>query len=338
MTPKDRVFSAFAHEPPDRVPLWIGASSDFWEHAKAQLSLDEEALRVRLGDDFRRVFARLPGLPPNTTVMGIERHGLGYGQPVNHPLADADLAQIDAYPWPDPADLDVSHLRAEAWAYGGEYAILGGDWAPFWHDAIDLFGMERLCYLFYDAPELVDAVLVRLVDYYAEASARIFDAAAGVIDIYFMGNDYGSQTGPLVSEGLFKRFLLSHQSRLIHLAHDYGVPAMLHCCGGIAPLIPSLMEAGLDALHAVQPSARGMDLATLKREFGAKMVFNGAIDSQHVLIAGNPASVREQTRKVLEIMAPGGGYIAGASHDTILGETPLENVLAMCDAIREYPN
>ena len=81
-----------------------------------------------------------------------------------------------------------------------------------------------------------------------------------------------------------------------------------------------------------------MELATLKREFGAKMVFDGAIDSQHVLIDGNPAFVREQPRKVLDIMAPGGGYIAGASHDTILGETPIENVLAMCDAIREYPN
>jgi uroporphyrinogen-III decarboxylase len=79
-----------------------------------------------------------------------------------------------------------------------------------------------------------------------------------------------------------------------------------------------------------------MDLATLKSDFGDKMVFNGAIDSHHVLIDGTPQTVRQKTREVLEIMKPGGGYIAGASHDTILEETPLENVLAMFDAIREF--
>jgi uroporphyrinogen-III decarboxylase len=111
---------------------------------------------------------------------------------------------------------------------------------------------------------------------------------------------------------------------------------MMHCCGGIATLIPSLIEAELDALHAVQPSCRGMDLATLKRDFGAQIVFNGAIDSQHVLIEGTPESVHRDTRAVLDLMKPGGGYIAGASHDTILLETPLENVLAMCDTVREH--
>jgi len=79
-----------------------------------------------------------------------------------------------------------------------------------------------------------------------------------------------------------------------------------------------------------------MDLATLKHEFGSKMVFNGAIDSHHVLIKGTPGLVRQKTREVLDIMKPGGGYIAGASHDSILEETPVENVQAMFDAVREF--
>jgi uroporphyrinogen decarboxylase len=79
-----------------------------------------------------------------------------------------------------------------------------------------------------------------------------------------------------------------------------------------------------------------MDLRTLKTHFGDKILFNGAIDSHHVLIDGTPESVRRKTREVLEIMMPAGGYVAGASHDTILEETPLENVLAMFDAIREF--
>jgi uroporphyrinogen-III decarboxylase len=79
-----------------------------------------------------------------------------------------------------------------------------------------------------------------------------------------------------------------------------------------------------------------MDLPTLKRQFGSRILFNGAIDSHHVLIKGTPDLVRQKTREVLDIMKPGGGYVAGASHDSILEETPVENVLAMFDAIREY--
>ena len=111
---------------------------------------------------------------------------------------------------------------------------------------------------------------------------------------------------------------------------------MLHCCGGYAPLIPAMIEVGLDGLHAVQPSCTGMDLAALKSAYGGKILFNGAIDSHQVLIRGTPDYVREKTRQVLAIMMPGGGYVAGASHDWILEETPLENVLAMFDAIREF--
>ena len=196
--------------------------------------------------------------------------------------------------------------------------------------------MEELSLKMYDEPELVDALLGHMVDYYAEVSRRTFDAAADVIDIFFIGNDFGSQTGPLLSPEMFGRFMLPHLKRLIDLGHDYGLKVQLHCCGGFTPLIPAMIGAGLDGLHAVQPSCTGMDLATLKKEFGGKILFNGAIDSQHVLIDGTPESVREGTRKVLEVMKPGGGYVAGASHDSILQETPVENVLSMFDAIREY--
>lgn len=342
MNSRERVLTAFAHQEPDRVPAWCGASVGFWEKAKRELGLDDEGLRVRLGDDFRRVFARYTGpLPPlkppatSATVFGVLRTGFGYGQPLGHPLANATLKDVHDYPWPNPAWTDVSHIRAEAESYGGRYAILGGDWSPFWHDLIDLLGMEWLCYLMYDQPELIDAVLQHLVDYYAAVSQRIFEAAGSAIDIFFIGNDFGSQKGPLLSEALFRRFIMPHLARLVDLGHAFGLKVMLHCCGGIAELIPAMIETGLDGLHAVQPSCRGMDLRRLKAEFGDRILFNGAIDSHHVLLGMTPDGVRQATREVLEIMMPGGGYVAGASHDTILEETSVENVLAMFDAIRE---
>jgi len=343
ITSRDRVLTAFAHEEPDRVPAWCGASEEFWVKAKRELKLDDEQLRRRFGDDFRRVFARYVGpeieLSPGATSVtpfAVQREGIGYGQPTSHPLADATLEEVHGYPCPDPAWMDVSQIRSEAEAYDRQYAVLGGDWSPYWHDLIDLLGMENMYLKMYDQPGLIDAVLEHVVDYYAAVSRNIFDAAAEVIDVFFIGNDFGSQQGPLLSEAMFRRFMLPHLKRLVDLGHDYNLKVMLHCCGGFAELIPAMIEIGLDGLHAVQPSCRGMDLARLKADFGEKILFNGAIDSHHVLIKGTVEFVRRQTRQALEIMKPGGGYVAGASHDTILEETPLENVLAMFDAIREY--
>ncbi len=343
MTSRERVLISFDHTEPDRVPAWCGASDEFREKAKSELGLDDEGLLLRFGDDFRRVYARYNGpefpLSPRAiyrTPFGIERRGLGYGQPLCHPLADSSIDAIHGYSWPEPVWMDVSEIRSDAEQYMGEYAILGGDWSPFWHDAIDLLGMENLYYKMYDAPEIVDAVIGHIVDYYAEVSHNIFDDAADVIDIFFIGNDLGSQTGPLLGEDMFRRFLLPSIKQFIDLGHDYGLKVMLHSCGGFAPLIPSMIEADLDGLHAVQPCCHGMDLRKLKADFGDRILFNGCIDSQNVLINGTPDFVREKTREVMDIMKPDGGFVAGASHDTILEETPLENVLAMFDTIREY--
>lgn len=342
MNSRDRVLTAFAHHEPDRVPAWCGASVEFWAKAKRELGLDDEGLRLRFGDDFRRVVAPYAGPPiallPGATYVtpfGVQRTGFGYGQPISHPLAEAPLAAIHDYPWPDAASVDVSKVRSDAECCHRQYAILGGDWSPFWHDLIDLVGMEKMYFLMYDQPAIVDALLGHLVDYYAGASQRIFDAAADALDIFFIGNDFGSQRGPLLGEPMFRHFILPHLARLVDLGHAYGLKVMMHCCGGIAELIPAMIEIGLDGLHAVQPCCRGMDLAQLKARFGDKILFNGAVDSHHVLIDGDPAFVREKTREVLQVMMPGGGYVAGASHDTILEETPVENVLAMFDAIRE---
>ena len=343
MTSRERVLTAFAHQEPDRVPCWCGSSPEFWARAKNQLQLDDEGLRVRFGDDFRRVTAMYKGPEfllseeaVSRTVFGVERHGLGYGQPLNHPLAGASLAQVHDYAWPDPAWMDVAPLRTEALTWQRQYAILGGDWSPFWHDLIDLLGMENLYFRMHDEPEVVDAVLQHLMDFYAAVSQRIFDAAGEALNIFFIGNDFGSQQGPLLSAAAFRRFMLPHLARLVDLGKAYGLKVMLHCCGGFAELIPALIEIGMDGVHAIQPGCRGMDLTRLKAEFGDQILFNGAIDSQTVLIEGTPSRVREETQKVLEIMAPGGGYVAGASHDYILEETPVENVLAMFDTVREY--
>jgi len=343
LKPRDRVMAAFEHREPDRVPLWCGASDEFWQKAKEQLQCNDEELRVRFGDDFRRVFASYKGpefpLSPDAkdrSFFGVERAGIGYGQALNHPLAGASIEDIEDYLWPDPDWIDASGVRQQAEQHADTFAVLGGAWSPFWHDALELMGMQEMLVAMYEKPEVVDALLEKVVGFYTEVSRHIFEEAGDLIDIFFIGNDFGSQKGPLVGASLFDRFVVPHLRRLIKLGHGYDLKVMLHCCGGISPLIPSMIEAGLDGLHPIQPSCKGMELQAIKDQFGNKLLLNGAIDSHHVLIEGDTDHVQQKTREVLDIMMPGGGYIGGASHDAILEETPVENVLAMFDTIRGY--
>ena len=355
MTPRERVISAFAHEEPDRVPCWCGASPGFLAKAAGSLGLDEEAFRRRIGDDFRRLTA--PWRDPDPLLsagatwrspFGVERSGIGYGQPLSHPLATrlsgldgragsrGSFGAIGDYEWPDAARVDVGDLRTQAKVWGREFAVLGGDWSPFWHDAIDLVGMEGLFYLMYDEPEAASLLFERIADFYFAASERVFEEVGDLIDIFFIGNDFGSTTGPLLGPELFERFISPTLRRLSALGHRYNLKVMMHCCGGFRPLIPLMIADGIDGLHALQPRCAGMEPAGLKRDFGDALLLNGAIDTQVALLEGNPAVAREETLRTLAIMAPQGGYVAGPSHDWLLEETPLENVLALYDAVSEW--
>lgn len=340
MNSKERVLTTLQFMEPDRVPCWCGASPEFMEKARKELNLtSDEEVRLLFGDDFRRVtasYAPRKSIHAENGPFGIARKGIGYGMAVNHPLSDATMVDIENFSWPDPLDVDISNYRQQAEIHCNDFAILGGDWSPFWHDVIDLVGMESLFIKMYTDPELISNIFNKVVDYYVKVSTRIFEEAADLIDIFFIGNDFGSQSGPLIDESLFNQFISPHLKRLANLGHQYNLKVMLHCCGGFRELIPSMIDAGIDGIHAIQPSCRGMNLTELKKEFGDKIVFNGCIDSHHVLIDGTPEYVRIETKRTLEIMKAGGGFIAGASHDYLLEETPVGNVLAMFETIRDF--
>ena len=201
MSSRDRVLTVFCHEEPDRVPAWCGASVEFWAKAKRELGLDDEQLRVRFGDDFRRVFARYAGpeviLLPNATSCTpfgstADRFGLGYNR-CHIRWRAQPLARFTTIPGPILPGW-MSPGSAKKWkSIKVGMRSSGGDWSPYWHDLIDLLGMENMYLKMYDEPEFIDAILTHVVDYYAAVSERIFEVAADVIDIFFIGNDFGSQ-------------------------------------------------------------------------------------------------------------------------------------------------
>lgn len=347
MTSRERVLKVFNHEIPDRIPVWCGASPEFIEKSRRYLNLEnDEAVYLRFRDDFRRVYSRYCGPEKydpvknaengsRMNVFGVTRTGEGYGVPSNTPLKDATLEDVENYPWPSADWIDVSHIREDALKYKGQYAILGGEWCPFFHDLLDLLGMEDALIMMYEEPEVVHAVLNHIVDYYYACNKKIFDAAADVIDIAFIGNDMGSQNGPLVSVDLFDEFFAPQLQRLNDLAHSYGLFTQMHCCGGLQQLIPSMHSCGIDALQSLQPVNPGMDAANLKNNYSSMMIFNGCIDSVNKLIYGTREECIAETRRVIEIMKPNGGYILSPSHDYLLEMTPVENVLAMYDTCYE---
>ena len=334
----------FERREPDRVPLWYGASQGLTEKLCAVTgAVNEEALMRRLHIDFRRVRQDYTGpeLPVYgderfVTFWGVERGGIEYGQPLSHPLAGVEtVEQVLDYNWPDPKWFTSRNCRAQCkeWA---EYSVIGGPWVVVWTDATELMGMQEYLMKMITHPEVIHALNSRVADFYWELCLEFFDNCGDLIDIFFFGDDFGTQEGLFISPDMWREFFKPILKRFSDLGHDYGMKTMFHSCGSIWSIIPDLIDIGMDGVNPVQPHPKGMDLARLKRDYGAFITFHGAIDHQRLLPFGAPEEVRAEVRRVIDIMAPGGGYCLAPSHDLMLAEFPEKNVIAMYDEGFEY--
>ncbi len=151
------------------------------------------------------------------------------------------------------------------------------------------------------------------------------------------GTDFGTQNGPFCSPDTYRQLYLPYQKKVNGWIHDHTPwKTLMHCCGGIRPLLPMIVEAEFDILNPVQCSAEGMDPGELKRDFGKDLVFwGGGVDTQHTLPFGRPGQVREEVRERIEILGEGGGFVFSTIHN-IVANCPIENVMAMFDTIREF--
>jgi uroporphyrinogen decarboxylase len=343
MNSKERVLTAFDHQEPDRVPVWYGACDELTERLVRTCGVaDEEALMQRLGIDFRRVRDVYVGPPlerPDGTranFWGVERDGLHYGQPLSHPLAHVEtVEQVEAHDWPSVDWFELSHLRRECEQWS-DYAIIGGPWVVVFTDATELVGMEQFFMKMVTHPEVMHAVINKVSDFYYELAVRTFEACADRLDIFFFGDDMGTQQGLLISPDMWREFCKPHVKRFVDLGRQAGLRTMYHSCGAVREIIPDLIELGLEALNPIQVRAAGMDLAELKQEFGRELTFHGAFDHQQVLPLGTVDEVGREVRRVVDIMAPGGGFCLAPSHDLMLDTFPAENVIAMYDQTRAY--
>jgi len=357
MDSRERVMTAVAHRDPDRVPIDFWALSEVSTRLRSHLSLQSQEdllkylhvdLRVIEGPSFvgQEMAARadgsvqdLWGVWRKPQVVGRAEVSGTYMEVSESPLAGATaLAEIEAYPgWPSPDWWDYSDLHKGCAECEGYAAVNAGDRkdrTAQLKPAMYLRGMEQFLFDLQENPAIAEAIIAHIVDYFLEYNRRVFETALGKIDIFMMGDDFGTQQGPIVSPAMWRRYFAKGFRQFIELAHSFGIKVMHHTCGSVRPLIPDFIEAGLDILQSIQPRAAGMDLSELKREFGKDLCFHGSIDIQRTLPFGTPGDVRREVLQRMQAGKPGGGFIIGPAHN-IQFDTPTENIIAMYEACLE---
>jgi uroporphyrinogen decarboxylase len=277
------------------------------------------------------------------TVEGVDRTGRAWSWTYRHvhrpPLEQAATVQeIEAHGWPSAETWDYSGVEAECLAAGatGCAVVNGGDRldrTAQLKPAMYIRGAEQFLSDLVLQPALAECLLEQIAGYYLEYNERVFQAAGGAIDIFFMGDDMGTQTGPWVSPKMYRRFFKENFRRFNDLAHRHNIRTMYHTCGNVTALIPDFIDCGLDVLQSLQPAA--MDLEALKREYGAHLAFQGGIDIQQTMPRGTPAEVVAEVRHRAATLGPGGGYIFGTAHN-LLPDVPTENIVALFDAYLEH--
>lgn len=259
------------------------------------------------------------------------------------PMKESFREAFKAMKWPDPADKGrVAGLKEKArYMYENtEYALVGTSLfggGIFEHPA-RYHGMEDFLMLCACDFELADAMMEKVAELYMEATARYLDEVGQYIQVFAYWDDITTQSGPMISPEFYRKYVKPKQKRLFDLIHGKtDAKLYLHCCGACYEFIGDFIEIGVDILNPVQVSAVGMDdTGKLKKEFGKDIVFwGGGINSQHTLPFGTPEQVREEVKRRIEDLAPGGGFIFNTSHN-IQNFVPARNIAAMYEAVKEY--
>jgi uroporphyrinogen decarboxylase len=235
----------------------------------------------------------------------------------------------------DDEGQDIRRRTAKALRESSERAIYG----TFGGNLIEIgefcFRIDNFLYQLAANPKRVHVFLDRLVDLHLRNLEKYLGAVGDYLDLIGFGDDLGMQTGPQISPAMYREFFKPRHEVLWNRAKELcpHIKVSLHCCGGVYPLLPDMIEAGLDAINPVQFTAGGMEIERLKGEFGKDLVlWGGGCDTQHILREGTPQQVAQHVKRQIEVLAPGGGFVFQQVHN-ILNGVPPENVVAMFEAV-----
>ena len=320
-----------------------------------QIAVIDESARDLLQVDVCGVFTRSAIVPEvqetDAHFFFYDEWGVGWRMPkagglyfdmFHHPLKEAaSLEDVKDFPWPDPLDparfQGLAERARRAAEIEGRAVVLGGLCAGVLEMAAWLRGFDGYFADFVLNPDLLGGLMDRVVELKTVYWERALAEAGPYADVVMEADDFAGQHRLLISPASYRRLAKPRHKRLFDFIHARtSAKIFFHSCGAVRPVIPDLIEIGVDILNPVQLSAAGMESAELKREFGRDIVFwGGGVDTQRVLGRGTPAEVRDEVRRRIEDLAPGGGFVFAAVHN-IQSDVPVENILAMREALREY--
>jgi uroporphyrinogen decarboxylase len=280
-----------------------------------------------------------------------DERGIGWRKPkdgglyydmFDHPLRrETSLKDIDDYPWPNPVDparfVGLRERARKAALEEGQAVVLGGLSAGILEIAAWMRGFENYFSDFASNEDL----LCHLMDKVLELKLAYWDVAlregGGFVDVVQEADDFAGQSRMLISPKTYRKIAKPRHKELFDFIHSHTeAKIFFHSCGAIRSVIPDLIEAGVDILNPVQVSATGMDSAELKQEFGSELSFwGGGVDTQRVFSTGTPQEVREDVKRRIEDLAPGGGFVFATVHNT-QPNVPPENIMALWETLQEY--
>lgn len=347
-TSRERVLSAFERIRSDRVPIDYAANPGIDKRLKEHFGLsidDHEGLRQALDVDFRsigahyigpRLYDDLPGILIDN--WGIHRRWVehssgGYWDYCDFPLKEADEDMIANWSMPDPDHYDYSQIRANCSKYD-DYALCLYCFGDLINGNGMLRGMEQtLIDLLTDEPAglmLAD----RRFDIQAKVAERVLEAAKGRIDIFWLGEDLGTQDRQMISMDIFRRHIRPRYQKLVDLAKAYGCRTMIHTCGYSSWVYEDFIEMGIEAVDTLQPECYNMSPRYLVDQFGGRLSFHGCISTAGNVAYGTPTDVRADVAETLEIMKPTNSYMLSPTH-SLQDNSPTENVLEMFAAAKD---
>ena len=342
MTPKERWYAVLRRQSVDRAPCDIWGTDEVFEMLCRHLGCADRWQAIdKLGIDAPFTLEPRyigPAVPDGFDMWGVGYRTVDYGagsynEAAVFPLAEAKtLRDIDAHPWPRADWFDYSVIQSLIEPHAHR-PIRTGHVEPFLYYAW-MRGLQQAMMDLVEAPDLVERAFDHFFDFYTGYLERIVAEAPGRIDIALTGEDLGSQTGPLFSPAWFRRFHKPRFKKYFELAKQAGLTVFYHTDGASRVFLPELIELGIDILNPIQWRCPGMEREGLKADFGDRVIFHGGVDNQHTLPFGTARDVRDEVAKCYETLGAGGGYICAPCHN-IQPNTPVENILAMYDAVKQ---
>ncbi len=340
MNGKERFYATINREEVDRPAVWMSApvGAELENLCRFYHVANWHELQIAAGDDVYAFDIPYDSGYASHIAAAFDWYQNGSNVDPEHRTLTADgcfknaetLEDLAFFDWPDPRKyIDADECRRRCAAAPKDRATLGQVWSAHFQDACAAFGMETALMNMICCPELYRAVDDKLVEFYLRANEVVFESCKGMLDAVILANDFGSQTGLMISRQMIHDFVIPGAKRIIDQAHSYGVKVIYHSCGAVSEAYDELIEIGADVLHPVQATATGMEPRRIKRLYGDRVSFCGAVDIQELLPGGTPDEVRAKVRQLREIFPT--GLVISPSQGVILDDVPPENIFAMLE-------